>query len=66
MIIENYHITKPFVKAQTMYNNAVEYFNSISTEESIERYAAVMSVLNKRMFLIEHQYNRLINLINST
>jgi hypothetical protein len=66
MIIENYHITKPFANAQIMYNNAVEYFNSISTEQSIERYADVISVLNKRMFLIEHQYNRLINLINST
>jgi hypothetical protein len=66
MIIENYHITKPFANAQIMYNDAVEYFNSISTEQSIERYADVMSVLNKRMFLIKHQYNRLINLINST
>jgi hypothetical protein len=64
MIIEQYQITKPFATAQKLYNDAVEYFNSISTEESIERLAAVISVLNKRMFLIEHYYHKLIQQIN--
>jgi hypothetical protein len=64
MIIKHYQITKTFADAQTKYNNAVEYFKSVATDESLPRYAAVMSVLNKRMFLLEQSYNRLIKLIN--
>jgi hypothetical protein len=64
MIIEQYQITQPFATSKKLYNDAVKYFNSISTDESIERLAAVISVLNKRMFLIEQKYNRLIKLIN--
>jgi hypothetical protein len=64
--ISKERITAKYMKIQQKIDNFVEYLNMVSTNASIERYVDVMSVINKRRFIIDHQYNKIINLINKT
>jgi hypothetical protein len=51
MEIDRFKIEKRLHKAQIMYNDALEYFNTVSTDESIERLAIVTKMLNRYMLL---------------
>jgi hypothetical protein len=61
--IDKKTLLNKFLKIQTKIENFDEYLKSVSTDENLERYASVMAVLNKRMFIIAKQYERLNNLI---
>jgi hypothetical protein len=64
--IDKLDIDKRLHKAQMMYNDALQYFNTVKTDEYIDRYAKVLGMLNTHLFLLEHSYQRLNNLIKQT
>jgi hypothetical protein len=61
--IDRFKIEKRLHQAEMMYNDAVEYFNTVSTDESIERLAIVTKILNRNMMLLKRSYKRLNNLM---
>jgi hypothetical protein len=60
-----YRLRRDYEKAKIRNQYAVDYFSSIATDNTTNRVFDIIGILNKKMMLIEHHYNKLIEKIEN-